>query len=168
MLGARSVAAAVLALGALGLLAGCGEKSEPPTTGPVVTQTTTGPTTTPTTTSPNQQQGGGGPAATRATALAAVRRFLMVPNDPKVCDQMTPAFLRGSYGNRSGCVASRKPGAMAKSISTPNVAMKGNAATVEVRPKGGVFAGEKLKITLVKSNQGWKIDRISSNAKVGP
>ena len=35
------------------------------------------------------------------------------------------------------------------------------ATIVTVKPKGGVFAGADLKVTLVKSGEVWKIDKIS-------
>ena len=145
------------------VIAGCGEKSEPPTSGPVVAQTTTQ-TTAPTTTT------GAGGKTDEELIKATITDFLVKPNDPTVCDDLiTPAFLKSSYGDRAGCVAARKPSALANGVAI--LATKpgpGDAMIVTVKPQGGVFAGQTLKVTVVKSANGWKIDKITSNAKVGP
>jgi hypothetical protein len=150
------------------VIAGCGEKSEPPTSGPVVTQTTTGQTGTTGTTSTTPNGNGG--KTDEELIKATITGFLVKPNDPTVCDELiTPAFLKASYGDRPGCVAARKPSALANGVvilgSKPG---QGGATVVTVRPQGGVFAGQTLKVTVVKSANGWKIDKITSNAKVGP
>jgi hypothetical protein len=151
--------AALAALPAF-LIAGCGEKSEPPTSGPVVTQTTTGTmTTTGTTTQP---------ASDEKEIRATVTTYLVKPNDPTVCDELiTPAFLKRSYGNRAGCVAARKPSALANSVTIKPLE-GGTGTMVSAKPKGGVFAGQTLKVTVINIDGKWMIDKISSNAKVGP
>ena len=159
----RSTKPLLIAVGAAAaslLVAGCGEKSEPPTSGPVVTQTTTGTTATTT----------GGTTTTAASddqeIKATVVRFLSVPNDPKVCQELiTPAFLKRSYGSKSGCVASRKPSAMAKTVA---IKPAYPAGVVVATPKGGVFDGQTLKVTTINIDGQWTIDKITSNAKVGP
>jgi hypothetical protein len=144
--------------------AGCGEKEEPPTTGPVVAQTTTGTTTA----------GNGGKQGQQATdeelIKATITDFLSKPNAPRACDELiTPAFLRRSYGNRHGCVAARKPKALAdRVVILGRRPAAGGATVVTVKPQGGVFKGQTLKVTVVKSGGGWRIDKITSNAKVGP
>lgn len=168
------------ALAAL-LVVGCGEKEEPPTTGPVVAQTTTGPTTTPGGNGGAQggggnqggggQGGGGGGQATPAEqSVATVKLFLTKPNDPSVCDELiTTGFLKRSYGDRQGCIAARKPNALADRIAI--VGRKpgpGGSIIVTVKPTGGVFAGQTLQVTVVEVGNAWRIDRISGNAKVGP
>jgi hypothetical protein len=152
-----------LAVCAAGLLAaGCGEKSEPPTTGPVVTQTTTATPSTTTggaTTQPQSEQ---------QQIAATVAQFLSKPNDPSVCDDLiTPAFLKRSYGDRKGCVAARKPSALAKGV-TIEPAATGSGTTVIAKPKGGVFSGQTLKVTVINLDGQWTIDKISSNTPVGP
>ncbi len=155
-----TIAVAVAAL--LPIAAGCGEKEEPPTTGPVVTQTTTGATTSQTTT--------GGGQTDEELIRATITDFLTLPNDPSVCDELiTEEFLKASYGDRQGCVAARKPGALADQVTI--LARKpgpGDSMIVTVKPQGGVFDGETLKVTVVKSGQAWQIDKITSNTKVGP
>jgi hypothetical protein len=152
--------AALAALPAF-LIAGCGEKSEPPTSGPVVTQTTTGTMTTTTGTTTQ-------PASDEKEIRATVTTYLVKPNDPTVCDELiTPAFLKRSYGNRAGCVAARKPSALAKSVTIKPLE-GGTGTMVRAKPKGGVFAGQTLKVTVINIDGKWMIDKISSNAKVGP
>lgn len=167
------------ALAAL-LVVGCGEKEEPPTTGPVVAQTTTGPTTTPGGNGGAQggggnqggggQGGGGGQATPAEQSVATVKLFLTKPNDPSVCDELiTTGFLKRSYGDRQGCIAARKPNALADRIAI--VGRKpgpGGSIIVTVKPTGGVFAGQTLQVTVVEVGNAWRIDRISGNAKVGP
>ncbi len=161
---ALALAAALPAL----LAAGCGEKSEPPTTGPVVTQTTTGPTTTATTSTGGGN--GGAPATDEELIRATITDFLVKPKDPTVCDELiTPAFLKRSYGTRAGCVAARKPSALANGVTI--LARRpgpGRSTIVTVKPRGGVFGGQTLKVTVLKFPRGWKIDRITSNVPVGP
>ena len=143
------------------IAAGCGEKEEPPTTGPVVTQTTTGQTTTQTTNPSDDLQ------VERREIEQTVRTFLTVPNDRSVCeDLITPNFLKRSYGNMSGCLASRKPSAMARSVSITFPPKQ--PPTVQAKPTGGVYAGQKLDIEVVFIEGQAMIDKLKSNAKVGP
>ena len=154
--------AVLTALSASLLVAGCGEKSEPPTSGPVVTETTTGSTATTTTGTTTQ------PVSDQKQIAATVTDFLTKPDDPSVCeDLITPEFLKRSYGSKQGCVAARKPSALAKSV-TIKPAQGGTATVVTAKPKGGVFGGQTLKITVINLDGQWTIDKITSNAKVGP
>ena len=117
------------------------------------------PTTTGTTTQP---------ASDEKEIRATVTTYLVKPNDPTVCDDLiTPAFLKRSYGNRAGCVAARKPSALAKSVTIKPLE-EGTGTMVSAKPKGGVFAGQTLKVTVINIDGKWMIDKISSNAKVGP
>jgi hypothetical protein len=146
------------------VLAGCGEKEEPATTGPVVAQTTTAGTTTPN----GGGSGGGQPATDEEKVTATVAAYLMKAEAPGACTKLvTPQFVKRSYGNEKGCEAARKPSAMAKAVAFGPVDF-GMDATVTAKPKGGVFDGEKLEVTLINLDGQWTIDKISSNAKVGP
>ena len=150
----------VLAAAAI-LVAGCGEKEEPSTAGPVVTQTTTGGTTT---------TGGGTTTPTGSDRDAiddVIRQYLTRADAPGACTKLvTPQFVKRSYGNEKGCEAARKPSAMAKALTFP--AGGGNGTTVTVKPQGGVFGGETLEVTMINLDGQWTIDKITSNAKVGP
>jgi len=161
----QRITAIVLVAALLALLAGCGEKDEPPTTGPVVTETTTGPTTSPTTTNDttNGQQ-----ATDEELIRATVAAFLVRAEVPGACTKLvTPQFVKRSYGDVNGCEAARKPSAMAKAVAFGPVDI-GMDTTVTAKPKGGVFDGERLEVTLINLDGQWTIDKISSNAKVGP
>jgi len=155
--------ALVTALLAL-LAAGCGEKDEPPTTGPVVAGTT-GSTTSPTMTNEttNGQQ-----ATDEELIQATVASFLARADAPGACTKLvTPQFVKRSYGDVNGCEAARKPSAMAKAVAIEPIDVD-MGTMVTAKPKGGVFDGESLKITLINLDGQWTIDKISSNAKVGP
>jgi len=162
----QRITAIVLVAALLALLAaGCGEKDEPPTTGPVVTETTTGSTTSPTTTSDttNGQQ-----ATDEELIQATVASFLARADAPGACTKLvTPQFVKRSYGDVNGCEAARKPSAMAKAVAIEPIDVD-MGTMVTAKPKGGVFDGESLEVTLINLDGQWTIDKISSNAKVGP
>jgi hypothetical protein len=156
----RPIAAAAAAL-LLIALAGCGEKDEPATTGPVVTAetsttTSTGSTTQATTTTTEE---------VAKTPADAVEAFLVSPDAELVCDeQVTPKFLRASYGDRAGCIAARKPATLA---TAPGL-NPANGNVVTAQPQGGIYDGEKLTFTTVPAGGGVAIDSVKSNAPVGP
>jgi hypothetical protein len=157
----RPIAAAAATALALAALAGCGEKDEPETTGPVVTTETgsTSSTTTGTTTTTTQ------PDTPPQTAADAVEAFLVSSDAELVCDEViTPKFLRASYGDRTGCIAARKPATLATSAG---IAPGGNAV-ITAEPKGGIYDGEKLTFTTVSAAGGFAIDSVKSNVPVGP
>ena len=143
------------------LAAGCGEKEEPATTG---AQVTTQPvTTTTSTTTPNPTG-----QALEPRALAS----LFLTGKPEgaidICSEgLTPAFLRSAYGGNPGCDASRKPNALADSVSFTSFTGSGTRATIIATPQGGTYDGDKLTITMVKDGA-WQIDDLRSNAPVGP
>jgi len=160
--GVRRASAAIAAILAAAVIAGCGEKDEPETTGPVVTaetsttQSTTGDTTTTTTNAEGDVP---------ATAADAVDEFLVSPDAALVCDEViTAKFLRASYGDRAGCIAARKPATLATSAG---IAPAGGDV-VTAQPKGGIYDGEKLTFTTVAAGGGFAIDSVKSNAPVGP
>ncbi len=154
---------------ALAILAGCGEKDEPETTGPVVTAETsttgtTGSTTTDTTTttSPKDQSPTSAPRAAQA--------FLSSPDAALVCDAvLSPEFLRKAYGDRAGCIAGRRPATLACPNSKLEVGPESNAGTrVDAQPQGGVYDGEKLTILVIRAGSAYLVDDVKSNAPVGP
>ena len=154
----RKSAAIAAATTLAALAAGCGEKDEPETTGPVVpvtttsTSTSTGSTTTATGQAP-------------ATPEAVVEAFLSSPDADLVCDELiTEKFLRASYGDRAGCVAGRKPASLASQATLS----AGPDDVVTAEPQGGVYDGDELAFTLVPSGGGFAIDSVRSDAPVGP
>lgn len=153
---APAPAAPAVLLVVLGLIViGCGEKSEPPTTGKVITQSTTA------------QDG----AADLAAAQAAADAFLASPNAAAVCDKgITPKLLKRAYGDRKGCLKARKPAALAKDVRITAAKLgPDGTATVVASAAGGVYGkGEKLTMTVVRDGGRWRVDVVKSNAKVGP
>lgn len=161
------IAAAVVALA---LLAGCGEKEEPETTGPVVTQTTTGSTgiqtTTQTTTAPDDNG-----QSDRQFVSQAATSFLSSPKAAAVCDAgVTAAFLHRAYGDRAGCLAARRPASLASSAQLSDIQIDQGTATLTADAQGGVYGtGQKLKMSLLGDGTGvWRIDGVESNVPVGP
>ena len=66
-------------------------------------------------------------------------------------------------------MAARKPNALAdRATILTRKPGPGKSTIVTVKPQGGVFDGETLKVTVVETGKGWQIARITSNAKVGP
>lgn len=162
-----------LALAAL-LITGCGEKEEPATTGPVVTQSTTGGETSSTTTGTTSavtETGGNGSdgRSPQVQARQAIAAFLAGPNPEVVCNRfLTPKFIRKAYGDLKGCTSGRNKASLASTQQILSLKINGAKGTAQVRPKGGVYDGQKLKIGLLGSPNGWRIDTVSSKVRVGP
>ena len=152
-------------------LAGCGEKDEPATTGPVVpVDTTASQTTTDQSTTTTTQQDDTDGKAAPGSAAAAAQAFLSSPDAELVCDQvLTPEFLRKAYGDRAGCLAARKPASLASANSKLEVGPPSAAGTrVDATPTGGVYDGEKLQILVVEESGAFLVADVKSNAPVGP
>lgn len=162
------VAALATAATSLVLLAGCGEKGEPATTGPVVTETTT--TTSPNTTTSTTPGGNKGTKPAPQRVKASVKAFLISSNAAAVCDRtLTARFLRRAYGDRKGCIAARKPPTLADSAQVTDVSVFGaSKSTAKAKAKGGIYAGQRLDVTLILMGATWRIDQVGSNVKVGP
>lgn len=152
----RAAAGSVAIATCLALL-GCGEKSEPPTTGKVVEQSTT----TQTTTTEQQQE------ADRMAAGTAASAFLTSTEAARVCDSgITPALLEKQYGNRAGCIADRKPSKLAqKAVIAPAKIGAAGTATVMATATGGDYGkGEKLTLSVVRDGTGtWRVDMVKSS-----
>jgi hypothetical protein len=140
-----TAACAALAVSA----SGCGEKQEPATTGPVVTQSTTATTTTttPTTT--------GSPSAT-------VTQFLTAADAERVCDELlTPAFVRKEYKGRKGCIAARKPSDLADRNPKLVVTKRTDSAAIVVaKPRGGRYDGRTLQVTVLQQGNAFRINAL--------
>jgi hypothetical protein len=148
---ASALAALVLGLA----FAGCGEKSEPATTGPVVqTDTTT-----------TIQPGTGDEDLVRAAAS----NFFIVPG-PSVCDKgITPKLLKAEYGGRNGCIADRKPAKVATNADLGPVRLGNGTATLPADVKGGAYGkGQKVTLTVVRDGAGaWLVDVVKSSGPAG-
>jgi len=137
-------------------LAGCGEKSEPATTGPVVPQATSpidGSTTT-TTTTPQRSD--------EEMATAAARAFLSGRFAEEVCDEViTPELLKQAYGDRAGCITARERQSLAQSVTITDVQIRGATANVTARAEGGQYGnGEVVRLTLVRDGADWRVSKV--------
>ncbi len=155
---ATALPVTLIAIAIAAALAGCGEKGEPPTTGPVVEATTTS-------TGTDDLTGlGDDPAKTlRLQASKAAVRFLTSPDARAVCDGgVTPGLLRKLYADRAGCLADRRSKLPAGSATVGEVRLEGEGgATVDARAKGGIYGGKALKLILVRDGAGaWRVDSI--------
>jgi hypothetical protein len=100
----------------------------------------------------------------------AAKFLLLSPNARFVCSPhaATEHYLRAAYGGRAGCVKAVSPTSTAKSLGPLEVDVTGDKATVTTHPVGGIYDGEKITVSLIRSGSGWKVDAIKSNAPVGP
>lgn len=163
----RPSAIPALALALIVGLAGCGEKSEPETTGPVVPVTTRpdGTQTSSTVTETGGQDGGASP---EVLARQAIESFLAA-GDPVVCEQFATArFVRDAYGDLRGCEAAQRPASAASSVEITSLSVQGGSASAAAIPRGGTNDGEELRIELIGQGDSWLIDSLESNSPVGP
>lgn len=148
----RAISGAAAAVLCVALL-GCGEKSEPATTGPVVT---------------SEEQGKADIQAAQSSANA----FLISSDAAVVCDQgITPSLLKKTYGDRKGCLKARKPASLAKSVMITSSEIDGDGvAIVSANAEGGPYGkGEKVTMTVLRDGAGnWRVSAVKSDAKVGP
>jgi hypothetical protein len=100
----------------------------------------------------------------------AVKLLLLSSNPRTVCggDLVTSHYLHAAYGGRGGCVKAISPSSAAKSLGALVSRVNGDKATVTVRPLGGIYDGEGITVSLVRSGAGWQVDGIKTNAPVGP
>jgi hypothetical protein len=180
--GPRTIATLVAALAATLLaatIAGCGGEGGESSTGTGASvstattsssqakSTTTGTRTTGQSGSGKSQHSGGTPHQTVNSVLTSVGPANcaagIVPSA-----NVTEHFVHAAYGDTGGCIRAQNQGAVARSLGSYTQETNGSAATVKVRPVGGVYDGEKLTVSLVKEDGSWKVDSMKSNAPVGP
>jgi hypothetical protein len=177
--GRRTARAAALAIAAIvaAALAACGgggSSTSAGTTTPGGTPggTASAPGTTTSSGSGNPFGGSGG--AEKGHTVADVLDAVLASGDPnKACstDYVTEQYLRAAYGDEQGCVQAQKPSSAAKSVDIEGLvggSGESGTATVKVVAHGGVYAGEKITVSLVKEGDAWKIESLKSNAPVGP
>jgi hypothetical protein len=158
-------------------IAGCGGGESSTSTSASVTTTPGAPShTTSTSTNPGSTGGNKGPRPgqhnpTPKDSVTAV----LTRVTPRDClagmtraTNVTAHFVHAAYGDVQGCIHALNQGAVAKSLGSYSEKVAGNTATVEVRPVGGIYDGEKLTVSLVKEDGSWKVDSMKSNAPVGP
>jgi hypothetical protein len=96
---------------------------------------------------------------------------LLTSTDPdEVCAALvTKHYVDSSFGGRQGCERGSVPGSAADSVSVSDVQVEsGGSATAKAVPEGGPSNGETLTVALVNEGGTWKVDRLRSNAPVGP
>jgi hypothetical protein len=169
-----ALAAALLTAAVAGCGGGGGEGSATGSTGASVRTATQASTqaTTGTTTTTAGGNGGSGAAAHGQTPQQAVTGVL-ARAEPDNClarpgTDVTEHYIHVAYGDTAGCIRAQNEGAVAHSLGAYSEKITGSTATVEVRPAGGIYDGEKLTVSLVKEDGRWKVDAIKSNAPVGP
>ena len=80
----------------------------------------------------------------------------------------TPRHVKAAFGSRAGCVQSTVPGSAASAVEVRKVEIRGEEATAVALPAGGPSGGERIEVALVREAGLWKVDRLRSNAPVGP
>ena len=164
------LAVAVIALGGCG---GGGADSSS-TTSSTTTSAGTPPSTSSnrtTTSSASTTNTGGGKAGQRHSIPDIIDAVLTSADPAKACgaDYVTAHYLNVAYGGKEGCVEAQSSGSVARSLSFGDVVPERSAtASMSVTPKGGIYNGEKLHVTLVREDGVWKVDTLKSNAPVGP
>lgn len=178
--GPRAIAAVVAALAATLLaaaIAGCGGGGSESSTSTGASVSTTPSTSSRTTTTTSTTRGDGGPntgPANQALTIPQVVETLLTSSDPsKACDTayVTQHYISAAYGSKQGCVQAQTPKNAATSVDIGPVTQASNqprAASAKATPTGGIYAGEKLTVSLVKEQGSWKVDGLKSNAPVGP
>ncbi len=151
----------VASLAALALIAGgCGGEdgkstSTLPATG-ASTDTTTG--TAKSSTPSDEQQ-----------VRSTVERLLTSTDPAQVCEALvTPSYVKDSFGGPKGCERAAVPGSAARSADVGRIEIRPGGASAKAVPKGGPSNGETLTATLSFAGGAWKVDRLRSNAPVGP
>jgi hypothetical protein len=170
----RRAAAAVLVTALV--LAGCGggggstssvsSSTSADRTSSAEVSTSTAPTTTPAATKPTNN--GGQKPPQPSTPEATVQTALTAQDPELACGLYSGTLLKSAYGNEQGCIAAIRSGGSAKSVKIVSSKTSGSAALVVAVPSGGPSSGEKLTYTLTNETDGWRLDDVKSNVKVGP
>jgi hypothetical protein len=90
-----------------------------------------------------------------------------------ICDSLvTPNYVKTAYGDRDGCLAGQKPGALADSIEDITVNESGGGAASAVAiPVGGPYDGVEVEVSLVAATDlegAWLVDSLVADVPAGP
>jgi hypothetical protein len=175
----RTAATLTLIL-ALGLtLAACGDSDddEPATISVVTTPTTTGEATT-TTVPPDDSAGtpeaADDPGTDRPRAVEDVVVAVLTGSETAetICDLLvTPDYVQAAYGDRAGCLAAQKPGALAETAEVTEIGKLGTKATAVAIPSGGPYDGVDVQVTLLPAvdlEGAWLVDSLVADVPAGP
>lgn len=175
-----SLAALAACLAVAPGLAGCGGGDEPPqTTAPAVTGADDDISESDETTSQVEGEPGDeaadieppGESADDDAEITETLEAVLVGSDPKAaCDErVTDRFLRRSYGDSAGCRAALESAEPAKDAGVTQIVVNPDSVAQSLaRPKGGIYAGQKLRAELILDEGTWKLDSLRSNVPVGP
>jgi hypothetical protein len=103
-------------------------------------------------------------------ALETIESYF-TSNDPKlVCGSLvTEAFLTDSFGGKEGCVLAQPSIVPSTDVQVLDDFGAGEERlTVAVVPKGGVYGGQEVDVTLLLVDGAYRIDRLRSQVPVGP
>ena len=174
---ARAAAVAAALVVAPGLVA-CGEDEEGTTQTTAPAETGAGESPTSTTEAAETDQGAGAenaeptgePIDDEAEIIKTLEGVLAGSDPVAACGELvTERFLRRSYGDASGCEAALKGAEAAKDAGVEDlVVLPDSVAQARARPRGGIYAGQKLRAELVLDEGTWKLDSLRSNVPVGP
>jgi hypothetical protein len=170
----------ILILG--GLLAGCGDSGSSPATTTTISEPAAAETTTADeSTAPVAPDDSAGtpseadePGADRPRTVEDVVAAVITASEKPatICDQLvTPAYVTTAYGDRDGCLAAQKPGALGKSVRISDVQESGDTATAVAHPTGGPYDGAQVDVELVAATDldgAWVVDSLVANVPAGP
>ena len=164
-------AASVLAIAALVVLPGCGEKDEEgQVTAPAVTGTDSGAATatTPAATTPEDEPSPD-PKTDEDAITETLRTVLTSADERVVCEALvTENYVREAYGDLAGCRRGQQ-GGRARAVHVSRIVISPESvAQASVLPNGGVYGGDRLRAELILDGGQWRLDSLRSNVPVGP
>jgi hypothetical protein len=161
-----AAAAATLALG----FAACGDQDESPQTTAAAVTTSTEAVAAGSSGSASDSAGAQGDPGAEASTIEETLEAVLVGGDPsQACDALvTERFVRVSYGDQSGCEQAQSKKATADAIEISGAVVSGEHGQAQVKARGGVYDGQKLRAELVLDGQIWRLDSLRSNVPVGP
>jgi len=170
---------------ALAVAGGCGEEDANSTTEGSITSTSSGAEIE----DPTVSTGAPTPAARepdpphgdppeqnpepRLSPTRVIEAVLTVSGDPRAaCGELvTERFVRAAYGDRRGCLAARKPAALADSIEVVEIAMLERAGTSTVVPSGGPYDGIEIHVGFTSADgfgAPWQVSLLEADVPAGP
>ena len=173
---------ALFAVLAAAVLAGCGDDDSTPSTTTISVPAEAATTTAAESTAPVPPDDSAGspeeaddPGADRPRSVEDVITAVMTASEKPdvICDQLvTPEYVRTAYGDREGCIAAQKPGALADSIEgiEQNTSSDESVTAVAI-PKGGPYDGAEVEVVLVPATDledAWVVDSLLADVPAGP
>lgn len=168
---ARLAAAAVVLVAVLSL-AGCGGSDDGgQTTAPALTDSSASAEIDGSAAqTPSSDEPDGDPATDRTKIQNTITAVLSGSDPIETCQTLvTEHYVKTAYGDAAGCRKAQDPKAAADKLEIGQISISPEAvASTSVRAKGGIYAGEQLKVALVLQDGEWKLDSLEANVPVGP